>query len=122
MALEEIEALAVAMAADGRTSATLEEAGLRVTLRRQAATALAKGAPPHILRAPWFGHFRRVHPLRSEAESSTGARIDRGGLVGYVEIDARLYPVASDRAGRVAEMLAEDGALVGYGEAIVRIA
>lgn len=119
MDLEKIEALARSMATENRASAVLEEDGLRVTLRRQAPKP---AAPHHILRAPWFGHFRRSHPLRAEAETRVGARIDRGGLVGYVEIDGRLYAIASDRPGHVAEILVEDGALIGYANPVARIA
>ena len=89
MDLEKIEALARSMATENRASAVLEEDGLRVTLRRQAPKP---AAPHHILRAPWFGHFRRSHPLRAEAETPVPrsvavgdrVRIPHLGLVGNV--------------------------------------
>lgn len=85
-------------------------------------TALAEtDADPVTIPAPSVGQFRRAHPLRTAPLVEAGQRVEVGDTVGLLQIGALLVHVVAPHAGTVLEILAEDGATVGYGTALVRL-
>jgi acetyl-CoA carboxylase biotin carboxyl carrier protein len=71
--------------------------------------------------APSVGVFRHAHPLRTAPLVHAGQRVAAGDPVGLLQIGALLVHVVAPKDGTVLEVLAEDGAAVGYGTALVRI-
>ena len=81
----------------------------------------AISAPTTIL-APSVGIFRRAHPCRIAPLVEPGARVAEGDAVGLLQIGALLLHVRAPHAGTVLAMLAEDGAVLGYGAPLVHLA
>jgi acetyl-CoA carboxylase biotin carboxyl carrier protein len=82
------------------------------------------GAPqahpaPTTLRAASVGVFRRAHPLHAAALAPIGEPVPAGQAVGVLQIGPLLLPVLAPVAGRVARWLADDGAAVGFGAALI---
>lgn len=98
-----------------------------IRLRRDpdgaAHTALppAEAAPGPVVPAPSVGVFRRTHPLRTEPIVRPGDQVQEGDPVGLLQIGALLLHVAAPCPGTVLEVLAQDGATVGFGTPLVRL-
>jgi acetyl-CoA carboxylase biotin carboxyl carrier protein len=71
--------------------------------------------------APCAGIFRRTHPLRTAPLVQAGQQVAAGDPVGMLQIGALLVHVVAPKDGIVSAVLAEDGALAGYGTALVRL-
>ncbi|QQA41903.1 biotin/lipoyl-containing protein [Pelagovum pacificum] len=127
MTLEEIEALAARLSDDGLAEIERETGGIRVLLKRGGAVAAPAAAPvaevPErtVVKTAEFGVLRLVHPQRSAPEVSVGDRVEAGDYVAFVEAAGQLVPVVAETSGTVAEVLGEDGALVGYAAAVVAL-
>lgn len=78
------------------------------------------GAVPFDIPAPSVGVFRRGHPLRTAPLVQAGQSVAAGDPVGVLQIGALLIHAVAPKDGTVLEVLAEDGAAVGYGTALVR--
>lgn len=72
--------------------------------------------------APSVGIFRRTHPLRTSALVKPGQRVTAGDPVGLLQIGALLVHVVAPKDGTMIDVLVEDGAVVGYGTALMRFA
>jgi len=95
-----------------------------IRLRRDPAgrTTVAETKPDcSTIPAPSVGVFRRSHPLRAEPLVQTGQSVDEGDPVGLLQVGALLVHVVAPHAGIVLEVLAQDGAAVGYGTALIRL-
>ena len=95
-----------------------------VRLRHQGQTvAPVAGAEPEAveIKAPSLGIFRRAHPLQAAPLAEPGQALAEGDPVGVLQVGALLIHVASPAHGIVLDVLAPDGAVVGYGTALVRI-
>ena len=98
-----------------------------IRLRRGPAGAAA--APPapaaaaevSTIVAPSVGLFRRAHPLHAAPLVQDGQSVREGDPVGLLQIGALLVHVVAPHAGRVLDVVAEEGAAVGYGTALVRL-
>jgi acetyl-CoA carboxylase biotin carboxyl carrier protein len=84
-------------------------------------TAADAVAAPLEIEAPSVGVFRRAHPLQTAALAQPGQRVTQGDPVGVLQVGALLIHVVSPANGTVLEVLAEDGAAVGYGTSLVRM-
>jgi len=71
------------------------------------------------VRAGSVGRLRLVHPLRSQALVQPGQAVRMGQVLALLQIGAVLLPVTAPCAGRVGQWLAQDGALVGYGDPLL---
>ncbi len=72
-------------------------------------------------KAPAVGCFLHSHPLQATPLAAIGQSVVAGQLVGLLQIGVILLPIPAVCAGRVAEMTTPHGALVGYGDALVKI-
>ncbi len=72
--------------------------------------------------APSVGIFRRTHPLRTAPLVEPGQTVMAGDPVGLLQIGALLVHVVAPKDGTMLDVLAEDGAAVGYGTALMRFA
>jgi acetyl-CoA carboxylase biotin carboxyl carrier protein len=95
-----------------------------IRLRRDPAGPNAPPPEPTVdaamIPAPSVGLFRRAHPLHTTPLVQPGQRVDAGDPVGLLQIGALLVHVVAPHAGTVLAVLAEDGAAVGYGTALIR--
>ncbi|MBB2205434.1 acetyl-CoA carboxylase biotin carboxyl carrier protein subunit [Gluconacetobacter takamatsuzukensis] len=71
--------------------------------------------------APYFGHLALRHPLRAEPFAPLGATVRKGDTIALLTLDTLQVPVTAPADGIVAEILGQEGALVGYGAAILSI-
>lgn len=74
-----------------------------------------------VVAAASVGVFLHGHPLRTVPLASPGAVVRAGQVVGLLRIGALLLPVTAPQDGILAGMLAEQGAIVGYGAPLVEL-
>jgi len=87
------------------------------------AVPLAASPPaPPVVTAPSLGVFLHRHPLHATPAAPPGQKVMAGAVLGLLRIGTLLLPVTAPRDGVVMEMVAADGATVGYGAALVRLA
>lgn len=91
--------------------------------RMATSPTLAAPAVDHsiIAKADVAGHFLVAHPWRDKPFVAQGQRIEAGAIVGLVKIGLLYAPIVAPAAGTVDAVIAEPGAMVGYGTPIVRI-
>lgn len=102
----------------------LEHGSDVIRLRRDTSGQIA--APPASagtfeIPAPSVGIFLRAHPLRTAPIVEPGQSVTVGDPVGLLQIGALLVHVVAPRDGTMLELLADDGAAVGYGTALMRL-
>ena len=97
-----------------------------------AADASAAAVPPvtaqpatatsaDVLTAPLLGTFYRSPRPGEPPFVEVGAAVEPDTVVGIIEVMKLMNAVHAGRKGRVAEVFAQDGALVEYGQALLRI-
>jgi acetyl-CoA carboxylase biotin carboxyl carrier protein len=130
--LTDIERLAQILERSGVDAIEIEEQGQSLKLvmdtgtRMAASPALAAAAGPAadhsvIAKADVAGHFLAAHPWRDKPFVAPGQRIEAGAIVGLVKIGLLYAPIVAPATGIVDAVIAETGAMVGYGTPIVRI-
>jgi acetyl-CoA carboxylase biotin carboxyl carrier protein len=75
-----------------------------------------------VVRAALAGTFLTAHPLRAEPLAPAGDRVVAGQTLGLIRIGDLLAPVCAPADGVVDALLAEDGALVGFGDPLFALA
>ncbi|UPK38127.1 acetyl-CoA carboxylase biotin carboxyl carrier protein subunit [Bradyrhizobium sp. 186] len=130
--MTDIERLAQILERSGVEAIEIEEPGQSLKLvmdtaaRRAASPRLAAAADPTgdnpiIAKADVAGHFLAAHPWRDKPFVAPGQRIEAGAIIGLVKIGLLYAPVVAPAAGTVDAVIAETGAMVGYGTPIARI-
>jgi len=123
----------------------LEIQGTKITLRRGAATAAAVPAPavaapaapaPPVsaprasvatdpnsqdLPAPLLGTFYRAPKPGAAPFVEVGAPVNEDTIIGIIEVMKLMNTVRAGVRGTVSEILAADGALVEFGETLMRV-
>jgi len=117
----------------------LEQDGLKITLRRSGAPpaaataprvseAPAPAAPAHtgadaglIVNAPFVGIFYRAPKPGAAPFVDVGTDVTEDTIVGIIEVMKLMNTVRAEVRGTVAQVLVEDGAVVEYGQALLRI-
>ena len=119
-------------------AAWLDQAGLdeleltgpggRLLLRRGGDRAVAAAPPDEapedafdVVASPGVGHFLVCHPLREEPLAGPDDAVVAGQTIGLLRVGALLLPVPAPRDGVVARLVAEDRALVSYGDPLVEL-
>ncbi len=126
----------------------LEHEGFKLTLRRgaggaraptppAAATAApqpAAAAPPHVsvaraadatlleVTAPLLGTFYRAPKPGAAAFVEPGALVAEDTIIGIIEVMKLMNTVRAGARGAIAEICVQDGALVEFGQVLLRIA
>lgn len=85
----------------------------------RAAEAEIDKKPGFAVHSPGAGILLHRHPMRGTPLAPCGARIRAGQTVALLQIGALLLPVDAFRDGTVTGLLADDGALVGFGTEII---
>ena len=86
----------------------------------------AMPAPPAVETAvpvltPGFGVFLAAHPLAASSFVEPGDAVRRGDILGLLRSGLIYRPVRAPRAGTVEAVALEPGALVGYGQELLRL-
>ena len=129
--ITDIERLAQILAKSGVDTIEIEEPGLALKLVVDTGTRIAASATPAaatgpvtdsiIAKADVAGHFLAAHPWQNKPFVAAGQHIEAGAIVGLVKIGLLYAPIVAPAAGTIDAVIAETGALVGYGTPIVRI-
>lgn len=127
----------------------LELDGLKLALRRgasaasaatpEAAPAVERGPPPAAatapaaappaaadekmqdVTAPLLGTFYRAPRPGAAPFVEVGSAVQEDTIIGIIEVMKLMNTVRAGTSGRVADILARDGALVEYGETLIRV-
>ena len=86
-----------------------------------ARAATAGSASNHDIPAPLLGTFYRAPKPGAPAFVEVGSSVDEETIIGIIEVMKLMNTVRAGTRGRIAEILASDGALVEYGEALMRL-
>src|SRR5579863_2473615 len=131
------------------TELHLEVDGLKISLKRGAGAAVGaattpaeppiaaarSGTPPkapgaatqpadqhrHTVAAPLLGTFYRAPKPGAAPFVEVGSAVNEDTIVGIIEVMTLMNAVRAGASGTVLEILGRDGALVEYGEALLRI-
>lgn len=91
------------------------------------ATPVAPAQAPAALRgdevtAPLLGTFYRAPKPGAPPFVDVGARVEPDTIIAIIEVMKLMNTVRAGRAGRVTEILVADGALVEFGQPLLRLA
>ncbi|MGA2189610.1 MAG: biotin/lipoyl-containing protein [Steroidobacteraceae bacterium] len=89
-----------------------------------ASPVVAPGADPaglHTVTAPLLGTFYRAPRPGAPPYVEIGSEVEPDTVIGILEVMKLMNTVRAGAHGRVAQILARDGALVEYGEALLRV-
>lgn len=131
-AIAEIEALLAAMERHGIERIELEDADGSLSLALLPTATVAIGPAPRpaatlaedhapIAKATIAGRFLQAHPWRTKPFVEIGQRVTADEIVGIVQVGCLYVPVTAPADGVVEAILAESGALVGYGSPLFRL-
>lgn len=81
----------------------------------------APGSAPTVVKAPMAGRFRVEHPAASSAPQNLPRSVSEADIVGFVGVGHILLPLRAGRSGILTRLLAEPGALVGFGDPLFEI-
>lgn len=136
MRADQIQQIAACLAATDIGLLELRGPGLVLRLRHDGAgvevveiddavlvSAAAVPAVPEVatVTAASVGVFLHRHPLRQDALAAPGARVRSGQALGLLQIGSLLLLVPAPADATVHELLAADGAVVGYGAPLVAL-
>jgi acetyl-CoA carboxylase biotin carboxyl carrier protein len=86
-------------------------------------TAIANADDPNVVevRSPMLGTFYRAPKPGEPPYVTVGAAVEADTIVGIIEVMKLMNTVRAQVRGTVAEILAADGALVEYGDILLRV-
>ncbi|NNU35229.1 acetyl-CoA carboxylase [Rhizobium sophorae] len=84
------------------------------------APGLAPGSASAVVKAPMAGRFCVGHPA-SAAPQNLPRSVSEADIVGFVGVGHILLPLRAGRSGILTRLLAEPGALVGFGDPLFEI-
>ncbi|MCP3471674.1 hypothetical protein NLM33_15220 [Bradyrhizobium sp. CCGUVB1N3] len=87
----------------------------------QVKTTDAARAVTHVVKAPMAGTLLHSHPMRRVPLAPCGSLVRVGQTVALLQVGALLVPIDAPCDGVVVEVVAEEGALVGFGAEITRL-
>lgn len=74
-----------------------------------------------IIKAPMLGTFYRASEPGAKPFVDVGDEVAVGDTIGLIEVMKLFSPVVADIGGRIVQFLSENGALVEYGQPLVRL-
>jgi acetyl-CoA carboxylase biotin carboxyl carrier protein len=128
-------------------SLTLEMDGVKLELQRGSAVPLPQSAhatgpstsappqPPRVrstarppsepdladISSPFLGVFYRAPRPSEPAFVEVGSRVEEDTVIGIVEVMKMMNPIRAGLKGEIVEILGDNGALVEYGEVLMRV-
>ena len=132
---DDIAEIASWLSAAGIDTCKLTGPDYHVCLRRRAAepsivlgsagaaseAAGAKKTRHQLIVSPGVGRFLHAHPVHEAPLVGTNEPVTTGQPLGLLQVGPILLPVVAPRDGIVAEILAPDASLVGYGDPLVAL-
>lgn len=119
------EASAVSAATAAMTAAASSDADHSAASAAGAETAGSKASASDnsgvYVRSPLPGTFYRASSPDAEPYVMIGKQIKKGAVIGIVESMKMMNEITSQEDGTVAEILAEDGVMVGFDEKLIRL-
>ena len=94
---------------------------IRSSRRATEATPRAPGSASAIVKAPIAGHFCVEHPAAPVAPQTLPRSVSEADILGFVRIGHVLLPLRAGRSGVLTKLLAEPGALIGFGDPLFEI-
>ncbi|MBY5773822.1 acetyl-CoA carboxylase [Rhizobium leguminosarum bv. viciae] len=85
------------------------------------ATPHAPGSASAVVKAPMAGRFCVEHPAASALPQKLPRSVSDADIVGFVGVGHILLPLRAGRSGILTRLLAEPGALVGFGDPLFEI-
>ena len=85
------------------------------------APAIAVDPDIHSVSAPLLGTFYRAPKPGAPPFVEVGSRVDDDSIIGIIEVMKLMNTVRAGVRGAVTEILAQDGALVEYGQVLLRV-
>ncbi|MCV9947077.1 MULTISPECIES: acetyl-CoA carboxylase [unclassified Rhizobium] len=85
------------------------------------APGLAPGSASAVVKAPMAGRFCVEHPAASAAPQNLPRSVSDADIVGFVGVGHILLPLRAGLSGVLTRLLAEPGALVGFGDPLFEI-
>ena len=79
------------------------------------------GVPLLDVTAPLLGTFYRAPKPGAPPFVEVGSTVDKESIIGIIEVMKLMNTVRAGARGRIVEILARDGVLVEYGEALMRV-
>jgi acetyl-CoA carboxylase biotin carboxyl carrier protein len=73
------------------------------------------------VKAPMAGTLLHSHPMRRVPLAPCGSRVRAGQTLALLQVGALLVPIDAPCDGVVVEVVAQEGALVGFGADIIRL-
>jgi acetyl-CoA carboxylase biotin carboxyl carrier protein len=98
-----------------RASASCSPGGTR----HEPAARAGKGPAYYEVTAPSPGIYLDRHPLSAKPLVMSGASIEAGQLVGFLQIRTLLLPLRSAQAGRIVSLPQTPGDTLGYGSVVM---
>ncbi|MBX4999427.1 acetyl-CoA carboxylase biotin carboxyl carrier protein [Rhizobium lentis] len=74
-----------------------------------------------VVKAPMAGHFCVEHATCSDSEKSLPRSICEADVVGFIRVGQVMLPLRAGRSGLLTRLLAEPGAVVGFGDPLFEI-
>ncbi|NNH58335.1 acetyl-CoA carboxylase [Rhizobium laguerreae] len=85
------------------------------------ATPPAPGSAAAVVKAPMAGRFGLDHPASYSMSQDIPRSVSNADIVGFVGVGHILLPLRAGRSGVLTRLLAEPGALVGFGDPLLEI-
>jgi acetyl-CoA carboxylase biotin carboxyl carrier protein len=115
------DSIAGAAAPAGATTAPLS-ANAAPAKRAPSAAAPAAGADGAPVTAPMLGTFYRAPKPGAPPFIEVGSAVEPDSIIGIIEVMKLMNTVRAGLSGTVVAILGQDGALVEYGEILLRVA
>lgn len=122
--LDDLDRLVGWMQSAGVETVSVAGANLRLVLRmtRDRDAAAAVQTRSFDVTTTGMGEFLPAHPRRPNDSLELGEAVDAGAIIGFLKSGLTLSPIVAEEGGRVAEIHAQPGALLGYGAAVFTLA
>jgi biotin carboxyl carrier protein len=121
ISLDDLDRVLGWMLEQGLQSLSVTEGDAQLTLK-------LAGAMPSVsvsnveVKTQAMGVFLPAHPRRPGSALAPGDTVGAGAIVGFLQSGPTLVPVTSDSTGIVTAILAQPGAVLGYGAPVLRLA
>ncbi|ANL30612.1 hypothetical protein AMC90_PB00294 (plasmid) [Rhizobium phaseoli] len=95
------------------------EGGARISV--PAATPRASNSATVVVKAPLAGHFCAEHPAAAVTPQTLPRFVSDADILGFIRVGHVLLPLRAGHSGALTRLLAEPGALVGFGDPLFEI-
>ena len=121
ISLDDLDRLLGWMQQAGLQSLSVTEGNARLTLKL-AGVAPSLPAATFDLTTKAMGAFLPSHPRRPQSALKPGDDVAAGTIVGFLQSGPTLVPITTETPGWVMAVIAEPGALLGYGSPVLTLA